>query len=161
MEKIRKAGPGDRRGIWKIFHEIIQSGDTYVFPPETTFNEFKNYWLSKDQKCFVITEGRELMGSYILKANQPGLGAHIANASYIVNPVYQGRGIGKKLCGHSISEAKKSGFLAIQFNIVVSTNKTAIELWKKAGFEITGITPMGFKHQKLGYVDTYIMYRKL
>jgi len=161
MEKIRKAGPGDIKGIWKIFHEIIQSGDVYVFPPETNFKDFKNYWFSKELKCFVITNGRALLGSYILKANQPGLGAHIANASYIVDPVHQGKGIGKKLCSHSISEARKSGYLAIQFNIVVSTNKTAIELWKKAGFEIIGTTPMGFKHQKLGYVDTYIMYRKL
>jgi hypothetical protein len=81
MEKIRKAAPDDRRGIWKIFHQIIQSGDTYVYPPETTFKEFKDYWFAKDLKCFVITDGRELLGSYILKANQPGLGAHIANSS--------------------------------------------------------------------------------
>jgi L-amino acid N-acyltransferase YncA len=161
MEKIRKVRISDRPDIWKIFHRIIQSGDTYVYPPETTFDTFKKYWFAKDQKCFVIADGTELLGSYILKSNQPGLGSHIANASYIVNPEYQGKGIGKKLCNHSIAEAKKSGYLGIQFNIVVSTNKSAIELWKKTGFEITGTTPMGFKHKQLGYVDTYIMYLKL
>ncbi len=87
--------------------------------------------------------------------------AHIANASYIVNPLHQGKGIGKKLCDHSIIEAKKAGYLGIQFNIVVSTNKPAIHLWKKMGFEIIGTTPNGFKHRQLGFVDTYIMYRKL
>jgi ribosomal protein S18 acetylase RimI-like enzyme len=95
-------------------------------------------------------------------ANQPGLGSHIANASYIiVNSAFHGKGIGKKLCNHSITKAKKAGYLGIQFNIVVSTNKVAIDLWKKTGFEIIGTTPKGFKHQQLGYVDTYIMYRKL
>jgi L-amino acid N-acyltransferase YncA len=161
MEKIRKANWSDRMLIWDIFHQVIQSGDTYTHPPDTSFSTFKKYWFARGQKCFVLLEDGLLLGSYILKNNQPGLGAHIANASYMVNPAHQGKGIGKKLCTHSIGEAKKSGYLGIQFNIVVSTNKGAIHLWKKMGFQIIGTTPGGFKHQREGYVDTYIMFRKL
>lgn len=161
MERIRKAKPTDRLNIWNIFHQIIQTGDTYAYSPGTTFKTFKKFWFAGNQLCFVLVDGKELFGSYVLRDNQPGLGSHIANASYIVSPAHQGKGIGKKLCAHSIKEAKKAGYLGIQFNIVVSTNKAAIHLWKKMGFEIIGTTPNGFKHQLLGYVNTYIMFRKL
>jgi ribosomal protein S18 acetylase RimI-like enzyme len=65
------------------------------------------------------------------------------------------------MCNHSIKEARKLGFKAIQFNMIVSTNKPAIELWKKLGFEIVGTIPDGFNHLTKGYIDVYIMYKKL
>jgi ribosomal protein S18 acetylase RimI-like enzyme len=79
----------------------------------------------------------------------------------MVNPNYQGKGTGKLLCEHSIGFAKQKGYLGIQFNIVVSTNITAVNLWKKFGFEIIGTTPKGFRHKELGLVDTYIMFKSL
>ena len=161
MQKIRKARYSDRPAIWNTFKQIIQKGDTYAFSPDTSFAEFRKFWFASNQLCFVLLEGEELLGSYTLRKNQPGLGSHIANASYIVNPAHQGKGIGKILCEHSIGVAKKAGYLGIQFNIVVSTNQAAVHLWKKMGFEITGTTPSGFRHLQLGYVDTFIMYRKL
>jgi L-amino acid N-acyltransferase YncA len=161
MQKIRKARNSDRPAVWNIFKQIIQNGDTYAFSPDTSFPEFRKFWFATKQLCYVLTEGKELLGSYTLRKNQPGLGSHIANASYIVHPAHQGKGLGKVLCEHSITEAKKSGYLGIQFNIVVSTNQAAVHLWKKMGFEIIGTTPLGFRHLQLGYVDTHIMYRKL
>lgn len=65
------------------------------------------------------------------------------------------------LCEHSLQIAQERGYLGIQFNIVVSTNKAAVGLWNKYGFEIVGATPNGFRHGKLGFVDTYIMYKDL
>jgi ribosomal protein S18 acetylase RimI-like enzyme len=79
----------------------------------------------------------------------------------MVNPNYQGRGTGKLLCEHSLQFAKDKGYLGIQFNIVVSTNVIAVELWKKYGFKIIGTTPKGFRHKTLGLVDTYIMFKDL
>jgi ribosomal protein S18 acetylase RimI-like enzyme len=79
----------------------------------------------------------------------------------MVNPNFQGKGAGKILCEHSIKFAKEKGYLGIQFNIVISTNTIAVELWKKFGFEIIGTTPKGFRHKKLGLVDTYIMFKDL
>jgi L-amino acid N-acyltransferase YncA len=161
MEKIRKAKASDRIPVWDIFHQVVQSGDTFTHLSDTSFLSFKKYWFARDRKCYVLLDDEKLLGSYILRDNQPGLGAHIANASYMVHPASQGKGIGRKLCAHSIGEAKKAGYLGIQFNIVVSTNKAAVHLWEKMGFEIIGTTPKGFKHQQLGYVDSYIMFRKL
>jgi len=58
-------------------------------------------------------------------------------------------------------EARKAGYVAMQFNFVVSTNTGAIALWKKLSFSIVGTLPKAFKHQQLGYVDAYVMFRFL
>jgi len=62
---------------------------------------------------------------------------------------------------HCLSEARKAGYLAMQFNFVVSSNTAAVSLWQKLGFSIVGTLPKAFKHQQIGYVDAYVMYRFL
>lgn len=148
--------------VWDIFTNVISSGDTYVFDPNTPKDMLHKNWFADYMDTFVaINDEGEIVGTYIIKPNQIDLGDHIANCSYMVNPECHGKGAGKLLCEHSIQFAKEKGYLAIQFNIVVSTNTAAVELWKKYGFEIIGTTPKGFRHKKLGFVDTYIMYRDL
>lgn len=161
MMILRKATLDDYDPIWEIFSQVIQSGDTYVFDPKTPKSDLKKHWFADYMQTFVVEEKGEILGTYIIKPNQIDLGNHIANCSYMVNPKTQGRGVGKMLCEHSIKTAKENKFLGIQFNIVISTNMVAVALWKKFGFEIIGITPKGFRHSKLGLVDTYIMYRSL
>lgn len=158
---IRKAIESDFDQVWSIFSEVIKTGDTYVFHPNTQKKDLKKHWFAEYMETYVIEENEQILGTYIIKPNQIDLGNHIANCSYMVNPNTQGKGIGKKLCLHSLKIAKERNFEGIQFNIVVSTNKGAVELWKKFGFEIIGTTPKGFRHTKLGLVDTYIMYKTL
>jgi ribosomal protein S18 acetylase RimI-like enzyme len=98
---------------------------------------------------------------YKLGPNQVGRGDHVANASYMVSPAAQGVGVGRMLGEHSVAEARRQGFLAMQFNYVVSTNTGALKLWKKLGFCIVGTLPKAFRHQRLGYVDAYVMYQLL
>jgi len=147
--------------VWDIFKNVISTGDTYVFDPDTPKERLQKHWFADYMDTFVATENDEICGTYIIKQNQIDLGDHIANCSYMVSPAYQGRGIGKQLCRHSISFAKEKGFLGIQFNIVVSTNESAVRLWQQFGFEIIGKTPKGFRHKDLGLVDTYIMFKDL
>jgi ribosomal protein S18 acetylase RimI-like enzyme len=85
----------------------------------------------------------------------------VANAGYMVHPDYRGHGIAKLLCRHSLAEAKRQGFLSMQFNYVVSTNTRAVNLWQAMGFKIIGIAPKSYKHAQHGYVDIYIMHRFL
>ncbi|MEY2526084.1 MAG: hypothetical protein QOE73_855 [Verrucomicrobiota bacterium] len=106
-------------------------------------------------------QDREVMGSYILKANQPGLGAHVANASFIVAPNARGLGIGRTMGEHCLTEARRLGFRAMQFNFVVSTNESAVRLWKQLGFKIVGTLPGAFRHSQKGCVDVYVMFRSL
>lgn len=77
-----------------------------------------------------------------------------------ISPDGQGKGVGKQLFKHSIHFATESGYSGIQLNIGVSTNKVAVELWKKYGFHIIGAAPKGFKHTDLSFVATYMMYKE-
>ncbi|WP_456461330.1 N-acetyltransferase family protein [Reichenbachiella sp.] len=158
---IRKANLRDYDAVWNIFSAVIRTGDTYVFDPETPVEDLQKHWFANYMDTFVVEDEGKVLGTYIVKPNQPDLGSHIANASYMIHPDAQGKGIGKLLCQHSLDFAKSAGYHALQFNIVVSTNQAAVELWKKFGFEIIGTTPDGFRHQDLGLVDTHIMYKKL
>jgi ribosomal protein S18 acetylase RimI-like enzyme len=158
---IRPAEEKDTDGIWKIFEIVIKSGDTYAFDPNTTKEIFPQYWLANNMRTFVAIEDDKVLGTYFIKPNQVGLGAHIANCGYMVHPEARGNGLGKSLCEHSLLKAKELGYIGMQFNLVVSTNETAVKLWKKLGFKVIGTTPNGFNHSKLGYVDAYIMYREI
>lgn len=158
---IRKAIDQDRHEVWEIFTAVIQTGDTYVFAPDTPKEDLDKIWFAPYMETYVLEDNGEILGMYVIKPNQIDLGSHIANGSYMVHPKAQGRGIGNLLCEHSLIEAKRFGFKAMQFNIVVSTNKVAVKLWQKHGFEIIGTIPEGFNHLELGYVDAYIMFRKL
>lgn len=160
--EIRQANKqADFDKVWDIFKKIISTGDTYVFDPNTKKDSLHQYWFADYMNTFVVIDNDEILGTYIIKPNQIDLGNHIANCSYMVNPKYQGRGTGKLLCEHSIQFATQNGFLGIQFNIVVSTNESAIKLWQKFGFVIIGKTPKAFRHKTLGLVDTYIMFKDL
>ena len=159
--QIRAATEQDLDAIWEIFRAVIQTGDTYTFSPQTPKSKLKHYWFANYMNTFVAEANHRIVGTYIIKPNQIDLGNHIANCSYMVHPEEHGKGIGKRLCEHSLAFAKESGYLGMQFNIVVSSNMGAVKLWEKFGFQIIGTTPKGFRHATLGLVDTYIMYKTL
>lgn len=159
MIKIRKAKDGDFEDVWDIFHQVVKRGDTFAFDPKASKEDCRTLWMLPSFHTYVAEFQNKILGTYILRKNQPGLGAHVANAAYMVHPEARGHGIGKAMGNHSIKQAKKHGFSAIQFNFVVSTNFVAIQLWLKFGFKIVGTVPKAFNHQKLGMVDVYIMHR--
>ena len=119
------------------------------------------YWFSPEKHVYVAEENGEILGTYWLKANQPGLGDHVGNAAYIVSLKAKGKGIGRMMALHSIEEARKIGFHSIQFNFVVKSNNVAVNLWKSVGFEVIGEIPDAFRHKEHGLTNAYIMYRKL
>jgi L-amino acid N-acyltransferase YncA len=159
--QIRPATDADRDTIWNIFHEIVVAGDTYAFDPRMSREEAFAYWFRDDTDTYVAEKDARVVGTYILKPNQLGPGAHVANAAFMVASDAQGSGVGRRMAEHSLSEARQTGFRAMQFNFVVSTNTVAIHLWKQLGFKIVGTLPGAFRHPEKGYVDVYVMYRSL
>ena len=157
--EVRTYRKEDVPQIWKIFQKVVSTGDTYVFPTDSSYEVFEENWLKYNP--VVASEGDKILGTYIIKKNQIGLGSHIGNGSYMVDPGCHGRGVGKKLGIHSLKYAWDKGFKGLQFNLVVSTNEPAIKLWEKIGFKIIGTTPGAFMHKSLGYVDAHIMFRDL
>lgn len=161
MTDIRPATPDDWPGLWDIFRAVVATGDTYPYDPGTTEEQAKALWIDAPQATYVAEEAGRVVGTYTLKPNQPALGAHVCNAGYMVAPDARGKGIGRALCAHSLGEARKLGFRAMQYNLVVCTNKGAIRLWTEMGFETVGTLPGAFNHATEGYVDALIMVRTL
>lgn len=158
---IRAAGPQDADGLWAILERVIRAGETYTLPQDMTRQDALSYWFSPGHRVFVAEVDGEILGTYFLRANQRGGGAHVANCGYVTHPAATGKGIANAMCSHSLEYAREQGFLAMQFNFVVSTNERAVRLWQRHGFEIVGRLPGAFKHPRLGYVDALVMYRRL
>jgi L-amino acid N-acyltransferase YncA len=159
--EIRPATEADRDAIWNIFYAVIASGDTYPFDPQMSREEALAGWFQPDTCTYVAEQNRQIVGTYILRPNQPSLGSHVANAAFMVAPTARALGVGRHMGEHCLSEARRFGFRAMQFNFVVSTNTSAIHLWKQLGFKIVGTLPGAFRHSEKGYIDVYVMFRSL
>ncbi|MBX2876757.1 MAG: GNAT family N-acetyltransferase [Saprospiraceae bacterium] len=158
---IRRATGEDADQLWEIIRQVIARGDTYVFSPDSSREKMLSYWLHPDAHTYVATMDEAIVGTFIIKDNFPDLGSHVANAGYMTSPQVTGQGIGTAMGKYSLEEARRLGYRAMQFNIVVSTNVQAVRLWKKLGFEIRGEIPAAFQHAKEGFVSSYIMWRSL
>jgi len=158
---IRPAQPKDQDAIWRILEPVIRAGETYPLPRDMSEAEALAFWVGHDRQTFVAEADGQLLGTYYLRANQLGGGAHVANCGYMTASGATGHGVGRMMCEHSLDIARRRGFRAMQFNFVVSTNLWAIELWQRMGFKTVGRVPLAFEHPRYGYVDTLIMHRPL
>lgn len=158
--KVRVATEDDFEQMWEIFTDVVSIGDTYVYSPETTRQECHQI-LMVNTYPYVATIEDKVVALYVIRQNKPALGSHVCNAGFMVDKKFRGQNIGRKISEHCLEQAKKLGFLAMQFNVVVATNKISISLWKSLDFKIIGTVPKGFKHFEKGLVDIHIMHRFL
>src|SRR5215203_1670086 len=123
MLAIREATEQDKPEIWEIIRSVIATGDTYTFPPDSGEEEMLAYWFSPDKYTYVAVwleapkragilrdelhnKGGKIVGTFFLTANQPGLGAHVSNAGYMVAPGSKGMRIGRAMAEYSLDEAR-------------------------------------------------------
>ncbi len=152
---------GDDDAIWAILEPIIRAGETYALPREMSRADALAYWRSPGHAVFVTEDEGGIVGTYYLRPNQQGGGAHVANCGYMTAASSAGKGVARTMCLHSLDEAKARGFLAMQFNFVVASNERAVQLWERLGFTTIGRIPGAFRHPKLGMVDALVMFRNL
>lgn len=153
--------PEDEPAIWALFEEAISGHDAFAFTRDTPRADLEKWWIGPQFQVFVAEIDGQIVGSYYLKPNQPGLGNHVANGGYMTAGAFRGRGIAQKMGAHSLESARLSGFRAIQFNFVVSTNEPAVRAWQALGFEIVGRLPGAFRHGESGFVDALVMFQTL
>jgi RimJ/RimL family protein N-acetyltransferase len=162
MTVIRELRESDWPRLWPLLRDTIAAGDTYSFAPDSSETEIRRIWVESPSATFVACDdANEILGTYFIKPNQPGLGDHVCNCGYVVAPAAAGRGLATAMCEHSQAWALRHGFRAMQFNFVVATNERAVRLWQRLGFEIVGRLPGAFRHRDLGYVDALVMYKTL
>ena len=162
MLDIRPIEASDWLAVWNLIEPVFRAGETYAFALDISAAEAHKVWVETPTATFVATdENGALLGTYYLKPNRAGPGGHVCNCDYIVSEDARGQGVATQLCEHSQREAVRRGFRAMQFNLVVATNEGAIRLWEKLGFAIVGTLPEAFRHPEQGYVDAFVMYKKL
>jgi len=131
---IREFQEQDWTETWKNIEPVFRAGETYAFSPDITAEEAYNVWIATPAATFVAVDSHDnILGTYYIKPNQPALGAHVCNCGYIVAENARNKGLASLMCDHSLDQAVSMGFLAMQYNLVVSTNENAVHLWKKKG----------------------------
>ena len=158
---IRPATVEDRPALWRILEPAIRAGETYALPLDMSEADAIAYWTGPGREVFLAEQDGRVVGTYFLCLNQRGGGRHVANCGYTTDPAARGRGIARRMAEHSLEEARRRGFLAMQYNFVVSSNEDAVHLWQSLGFTIVGRLPGAFRHPRLGYVDALVMFRRL
>lgn len=106
----------------------------------------------------VAVDGDRVLGTAKMGTNRPGPGAHVSTASFMVAADARGRGVGTALCRYALDWARERGYAGMQFNAVVESNTTAVELYRRHGFEVVGTVPGAFAHPTLGRVGLHVMY---
>ncbi len=148
--------------VWRVMQPVFKAGETYPYAPEISEAEAHTAWIEIPAATYVaVGSDGAVLGTYYIKANQPGLGGHVCNCGYIVSEAARGGGVASQMCEHSQREALRLGFLAMQYNFVVATNEQAVRLWQKHNFEIIGTLPDAFRHARFGLVDAHIMHKNL
>jgi len=159
---IRTFSDDDWPAVWRLMQPVITAGETYPYAPDMSDADAYKMWIEIPAASYVAeSDSGEILGTYYIKPNQPTLGAHVANCGYIVGENARGKGVATAMGKHSQDEAKKMGYRAMQYNLVVKTNEASVHLWQKLGFDIVALLPGAFRHARHGYVDAYVMYKIL
>ncbi|AYN92761.1 MULTISPECIES: GNAT family N-acetyltransferase [unclassified Pseudomonas] len=158
---IRPITAADFDQVWPIIQAVVQSQETYALDPAMDRDAAWKLWVELPKATFVAERDGQILGTYYIKPNAAGPGSHVCNCGYMTAEAARGQGVASALCAHSLETGRELGFLAMQFNSVVSTNQVAVALWKKHGFEVVGTLPKAYRHRTQGLVDCYVMFRAL
>lgn len=159
---IRPYVAADWPALWALLEPVFRAGETFPYDPAIREEEARAAWVDQNQCVLVAVDAAStVVGTYYLRPNAPALGAHVANAGFVVADQRRRQGIGSGLCRHALAEARRLGFRAMQFNLVVSTNQAGIQCWQRQGFRIVGVLPGAFHHRRLGDVDALVMVQSL
>jgi GNAT superfamily N-acetyltransferase len=160
--QIRLAEPQDWPRIWPFWARIVADGETYAYPETLSQQEAGALWMEPPPgQAVVAVDGDTVLGSAKMGPNRPGRGAHIATASFMVDPAHQGRGVGRALGRYVVDWARTAGYHGMQFNAVVETNRSAVHLWQALGFDILTTVPEAFNSRAHGLVGLHVMYQRL
>ncbi len=156
---IRPARPDDGPAIWAILGPVFRAGETYAIDTDISEPDAVAYWTS--EHAFVAIADDRIVGTYYIRRNQHGGGSHVCNCGFATDSNAEGRGVARAMLTHALETTPTLGFAAMQFNFVLANNTRAVEIWRRAGFEVIGVQPRAFDHPKDGCVDALMMWKDL
>lgn len=158
---LRPAAKADEGALAEILLPVFRAGETYAIDPDIAPEAAIAYWRSVEKTVFVAEARGHIVGSYYIRPNQSGGGAHVCNCGFVTAVAAQGTGVARAMLEHALATAQAQGYRAMQFNFVVASNQRAVAIWERAGFRIVGRLPGAFAHPKYGDVDALVMWKDL
>ncbi len=155
---IRPATAADHEAIWAMLEPVFRAGETYAIDTDISRDAALAYWLA--ERAYVAEDGAPV-GTFYIRENQKGGGAHVCNCGFVTARGAEGKGVARSMLAFALAEAKALGFEAMQFNFVLANNARAIATWERAGFEVIGRQPRAFRLSGGNYVDALVMHRFL
>ena len=159
--RMRPADASDADALWSMLAPTFRAGDTYAIEPDISRQDALAYWTGAPNRVWIAEAAGRAAGSFYLRPNQRGGGAHVANAGFVTAPEARGRGVARAMLARAEAEALRCGLKAMQFNFVVETNAPALHLWRSAGYAVVGRLPRAFRHPARGLVDALVLHKML
>lgn len=157
--EIREFAEPDWPQVWPIVRDVVRAQETFPYDPAMTEDQARDTWIETPPGLTVVAiEGGQVLGTAKMGPNKPGPGAHVSTASFMVAADARGKGVGGALCRYAMAWAREGGYAGMQFNAVVETNRSAVELYERLGFMMIGTVPGAYEHRVLGRVGLHIMY---
>ena len=154
---IRAATPADFPHIQRI--ECADAAREGGPAPEP--NALREYWFGSAIHPYVAEQDGEVIAVFRVRPIRDGEGAHVAHASFVVEPAHRGNGVGSRMAERAVDEAHRLGFRAMQFGFVPCTRAGSVALWQRLGFAIVGTLPGCYRDPGRGDVDAYVLPREL
>lgn len=160
---IRVATREDWPAIWAFVRGIVAAGETFTYDQDLDESRVRALWLldPPGRTVVAVGQGGTVVGSAKMYPNHGGPGAHVASASFMVDPAHWDEGAGRAMVEHALDWARGQGYRAMQFNAVAESNPRAVALYSSLGFEVLATIPEGFRHPTQGYVGLHVMHRRL
>lgn len=159
---MREFTGADWAQVGPIVAAVVAAGDTFPYDPAWSAEVLRDVWVERPPgRTVVAEEDGTILGTAKMGPNRPGLGSHVATASFMVAGAARGRGVGRALVGDALDWARREGYAAMQFNAVAETNLAAVALYRSVGFAVVGTVPEAFAHPTEGRVGLHVMHRRL
>lgn len=157
--EIRELTETDWPAVWPILRDVVEAQETFAFDPSMTSAQAHDLWVEFPPGLTVVAiEANRVVGTAKMGPNRPGPGSHVSTASFMVAADARGLGVGTAMCRFALAWARQRGYAGMQFNAVVESNHSAVELYRRLGFTVIGTVPGAFAHPALGHVGLHVMY---
>lgn len=149
---IREATENDIAGIIEL--------ENKCFPSEHAYSGKQVKYLIKKANscCLVEGDGEIIRGVIIILFKR---GTKVAGIETLhVDPIFQKKGIARRLIQASETEAKKRCMDQMRLEVSIGNNR-AIRIYEQSGYVISGLLKDYYKFDHYGSRDVYRMKKKL